>query len=872
MEAFRLVNTPVMSDGHESALASVAAHRQCEASAKCEDEQFPSHLVKLFDSRWGAWRNVCLRGAGFPASHVLALSSVECAAMADRLIEAEDEEEQARADGVESLFQRMEGADEEKRAWLWKAVRDLKKGKQNGKWEAEAETVSVFGVLKAAQQRVKKAQEDTQKEYDASTRRLSEVIQELANSERLREAVIWQNREAFHSGLAQIFKNASAVKKRDSKRRQHEELVASYLQRYCVKNDTIGFFGPVGWAKLTNHGEAIVVRPGPKLLAERSVYFEMWGLEALAESLMKDRRLRPWIAPRPKSSIRVEGRTVYCPQSRPITLSPPQAAILEACDGDRTAWQIAAEINAEVGSPEFVYATLWELEESGLIEWNLGTCMTTHPERTLRRLLEKIADQELKAEAIGKLRRLEDARDEVAAAAGDPERLEAAMGRLEATFTSLTGKEPTRLAGQSYAGRTLVYEDCRRDLKMELGPEVWGRLGPPLSLLLESSSWFICEVAQSYRQAFDELYEELARKSGKKEVEFSEFWLSGPSLLENQGQRINWEIAPQFQQKWEEVLRINGTERRIEFTSQQLRERVEESFKARGPGLSFACYHNPDVMIAASNAEAIGRGDFQFVLGEVHVGANPIGAPLFIQQHENPQELFQAVELDIAETRLVPLIPKQWPDLTPRLLQSFVNAKDYRLEMEPGPYEVEREKVLKSGALVIDRQGEKLVARTRDGRLCFDLINVAAPAIGGQLMNNFKMAGPTPHTPRVKIDDLVVIRETWRFKAGDLWFAWEKEGWKRFVEARRWIAAYEIPRFVFVKAPMERKPVFVDFTSPLYVDWLARIVRRSAEAAEEAQVVITEMLPGLNELWLPDAEGQLYTSELRIIAIDMRAV
>jgi hypothetical protein len=25
-------------------------------------------------------------------------------------------------------------------------------------------------------------------------------------------------------------------------------VIANYLQRYCLKNDTIGFYGPVGWA------------------------------------------------------------------------------------------------------------------------------------------------------------------------------------------------------------------------------------------------------------------------------------------------------------------------------------------------------------------------------------------------------------------------------------------------------------------------------------------------------------------------------------------------------------------------------------------------------------------------------------------------
>jgi hypothetical protein len=57
------------------------------------------------------------------------------------------------------------------------------------------------------------------------------------------------------------------------KNRSNQQMVASYLQRYCVKNDTIGFFGPVGWLTLNPQTQSITARPGPDLLAARTVYF-----------------------------------------------------------------------------------------------------------------------------------------------------------------------------------------------------------------------------------------------------------------------------------------------------------------------------------------------------------------------------------------------------------------------------------------------------------------------------------------------------------------------------------------------------------------------------------------------------------------------
>ncbi|HZF40915.1 MAG TPA: hypothetical protein VE715_18985, partial [Blastocatellia bacterium] len=45
------------------------------------------------------------------------------------------------------------------------------------------------------------------------------------------------------------------------------------------------------------------------------------------------------------------------------------------------------------------------------------------------------------------------------------------------------------------------------------------------------------------------------------------------------------------------------------------------------------------------------------------------------------------------------------------------------------------------------------------------------------------------------------------------------------------------------------------------------VARRCGE--ENEALIVTEMLPRLGELWLPDAEGNRYASELRMIAVDL---
>jgi Lantibiotic dehydratase, N terminus len=70
----------------------------------------------------------------------------------------------------------------------------------------------------------------------------SERLRDVARDPVFREAVAWQSREALASAVAKL---ASDVRESPARRRRQEEVVAGYWQRYCAKNDTIGFFGPL---------------------------------------------------------------------------------------------------------------------------------------------------------------------------------------------------------------------------------------------------------------------------------------------------------------------------------------------------------------------------------------------------------------------------------------------------------------------------------------------------------------------------------------------------------------------------------------------------------------------------------------------------
>jgi len=293
-------------------------------------------------------------------------------------------------------------------------------------------------------------------------------------------------------------------------------------------------------------------------------------------------------------------------------------------------------------------------------------------------------------------------------------------------------------------------------------------------------------------------------------------------------------------------------------------------FYAPRPGWSYAKYHSPDLLLFADGPGPLNEDNFKVVAGELHVAANTLGWPMFIEQHQRPQELFAGLEQDITEPRLVPLIPKAIFGPVARVLLALISPKDYRLEFGVGPFDAPNSKVLPVSALIVEDDGvDGLRVKTRDQSVQFDLIEAYADILTTIVANDFKMLKPARHTPRVEIDRLVACRESWHFRSDELTFAMQSDECERFIGARRWAHEWDLPRFVFVKVPVELKPFFVDFDSPMFVEIFAKMIRRTIDnSPSDCLISVTEMLPRPDQSWLPDAEGNFYACELRMVAVD----
>ncbi|HEX4727685.1 MAG TPA: hypothetical protein VH298_07795, partial [Jatrophihabitans sp.] len=268
---------------------------------------------------------------------------------------------------------------------------------------------------------------------------------------------------------------------------------------------------------------------------------------------------------------------------------------------------------------------------------------------------------------------------------------------------------------------------------------------------------------------------------------------------------------------------------------------------------------------------AVERGDYLFVLGELHVSFNTMESRVFVQQHDDQSVLLAAAEADLAPRRIYGLAPKAAHNVTSRTAPpSALLSPAYTYWTTHPEAAVPPAPIKPVTDLFVHRDGEQLIVRSGKGDWQAPLLQVLGEQLSGVAVNSFKpIAREGEHNPRITIDRLVISRESWSFPADQLAWAAIKSDADRFLAARRWRAEHGVPERAFYRVPVEDKPTYVDFGSLVYVNIFAKAIRRTV--IEQGSVGLTEMLPDQDQLWLLDRDGGRYTAELRIVAVDQRS-
>jgi hypothetical protein len=438
--------------------------------------------------------------------------------------------------------------------------------------------------------------------------------------------------------------------------------------------------------------------------------------------------------------------------------------------------------------------------------------MGPFPERALRPLLHDTSA----------LDRLERVRAEVIGA--PREHLAAALDRLDGVFEQVTGRAAAHATGDSGGGRTIVYLDCMRDLHVTLGPAVLDELRASLPAVLGASRWWCGRV-------FDRGAELLERIAHGRTGPLAP--LLGPLMGAGFGlwNQLDAEQA-ELQRRWA----------------------AGDAFADWTPAWYASNYHSADLQIAASGTDAIARGDFLLVLGDFHGGDNPLAQGLFGLRHPDPAAMLRriaaeagpGIHLSPPRRGVVEMTARSWP-LYPEG-DIVVMSGD-----EPAPTGTHRvaleDVVLDGKGGVTDRRG---TFATPLAQFLYLPIFVAA-------LRSFDPIGT--HVRRAQLGRLVTRRAGWSASAAELPAAADA--------LVAWSRDRGLPRRVFARSPLERKPRYVDFESASLTRALARFVAAARDQAPTAPVEFTEMLPGPNECWLQSDAGR-HTCELRTVAFARR--
>lgn len=812
-------------------------------------------MIEL-NSTWSLWPQFVVRTAGFSVDALASLGAERSLALVEEL-------ESAAARALDLLASSV--AATESRADRRRFKRLAKRIGRDGSdalvaaADRLAEDDSPLAELAA---RAAMIHERLLEVHEIEQKQLRVAMAETLVGTGMLEAMTWQNRE-----LATVV--IDNLGHRKAKRAlQAGRAAATYIQRYALKNDTAGFYGPAVWGRIDPAQDEMTLAPGPAVARNCRVYLEHWALSAVAETIVREHALRPFLAPRVGAAFTISGDELLTPVG-PMPLAVERLRLLAAIDGETPARDVVQPLVDDGLFPtlEAGLAELESLASAGQVVWSIDLPNRGAPfERHVRARLANVPEDR-QPEVMAPLEDVLRCRDRAQAARGDASATSEALADLDRTVEAATGQSATRRGGEMYAGRTPCHLHCVRDLELTL-PRGFGDKLRPLQLVGTSLRHLSQTLARSYGDAIREICVRIEEQLG--EVPLARLYMEALPLFPlgsgADGPPLLTSAVEQFEDAWWRLLRPDADATEATFTFDEVTKRLDDVFDTSAVGWPSAATHSPDVMIAAGNVEAIQRGDYQVVLGEIHPFICSMEQELFACDHPSPSDLARVMTEWYPHGRIVFGIPPHAPG---RHVISPMTGFEQNVFLELPQTcrsHAPRDRTLSVADLVVDFGTEEGVVRTRDGRCRWGvhdfLNNLFAPSVGF-------VPSHVDHAPRITIDDMVLSRRKWRWLATDTSFASKSSPLARWRNTRAWARELGLPSRVFYRAPGEVKPIYLDFDSPVLADVFCKIVRQTKPTQ---RLSFSELLPGPEHCWLPDAEGRRYTSELRLVMHDRASV
>lgn len=712
---------------------------------------------------------------------------------------------------------------------------------------------------------------DCATQVSAAEKHLSATLEnELSNA---REALLEEARRYLPAYLVfassgardrlirQLAASTSPLPPRNKQARADERHLLLYLQRISAKNDSLSAFGPEGWGNLGGAPGTIQIDPEPGI-ARRETFLERWTAHGAAAAVNADPTVRPELAPRLEPTGRLDGETfVFTETGDTIALDAAALPLLRACDGYTPAYSLGESFAHSLGSPLDLLA---DLARQKIIRWEMEVpALDPYAFQTLVNDIASWRNGEARSRWLKRLQPIAQLPEKFAAITGTTERIamvDEAAARLEELGAQRTS---TRFL---YSAINPIGEECYRESRLTIAEDLFNQVPddaiPWIDLWRDNFAFAANGVAAGLRR----LVESAPRQNGAlplpaflRHCAEAKLPLTGPGLVAFAHGAFR-EVKAAFEQ----VFAPHAGKPEYVVRPEECRF-IREKFEY--PHFDEYTYPSADIQLSATSPEAVNRGEFQWILAELHPPPALLHHGFYWSCPDKPA-LNAAINSILfgRSSFQFGYFAADFTATTAVHIFDSLGELTYFVSPQRGNPEWKNIPPSEAEVFIDEKDGDVALRRRGSGEYLGSFARGWIIPLGFHPFS-FSLG---QHTPRLLCGDVVVQRRSWAVSLEELSpgdFTGVSRALVVAVEELR--ARRDLPRHVYIRpteAALRRsgaegrdkdtKPVYVDFESYLFIEIFYRWLSKAGE------LEVSEMLPDPQHLLWQETDGRR-TFELR---------